>query len=207
MIVSPFVEALAAQHPGVVLRVHEGVSNLLREHMADGLLDIGVVPFDAVPAPGYRQTPLVREPIALVGRAQDGLSPDRPVGLSHLDGLKLVLPRRPNVLRAQVERAMEREGLAFRLAVETDTLSLCLDLARRGVGATLVPVCSLLCNGSDDAIGWAPVEGQSITWALWDNLARTHSQAVREGRRLLVATVAEALARGVWIGAERVEAA
>ena len=201
---SPFVEKLTVQHPGVSLRVYEGVSNVLRDYMSVGLLDISIVPFDPTPAPGYRQTPFVREPIVLVGRAGDGLRADEPVSLSRLDGLKFVLPGRPNVLRVQVQHALERKGMQFRLAVETDTLALCLDLAQRGVGLTVLPACAVYAHGLGDSISWAPIKGQYVSWALCENVARTHSQAVREGRRLVISTAAEALARKVWVGAEAI---
>ena len=201
---SPFVEKLTVQHPGVSLRVYEGVSNVLRDYMSVGLLDISIVPFDPTPAPGYRQTSFVREPIVLVGRAGDGLRADEPVSLSRLDGLKFVLPGRPNVLRVQVQHALERKGMQFRLAVETDTLALCLDLAQRGVGLTVLPACAVYAHGLGDSISWAPIKGQYVSWALCENVARTHSQAVREGRRLVISTAAEALARKVWVGAEAI---
>src|SRR5450631_3627565 len=76
---SPFVEKMATQYPGVGLRVHEGVSNMLRDYMFAGLLDLCIVPFDTAAAAGYRQTALVREPLILVGKASDGLKPDEPV--------------------------------------------------------------------------------------------------------------------------------
>jgi LysR family nitrogen assimilation transcriptional regulator len=92
--------------------------------------------------------------------------------------------------------------MSFRLAVETDTLTLCLDLARRGVGLTVVPACALHEHGMGESISWAPIRGLYMTWALCENQARTHSQAVREGRRLVIATVSETLAAQVWFGAE-----
>jgi len=42
----------------------------------------------------------------------------------------------------------------------------------------------------------------SEAWAICENLDRTHSLPVREGRRLGIAAVAEALGSDVWVGAE-----
>ena len=200
---SVFVSNMVRQYPSVSLRVYEGVSNVLRDYMLAGLLDLCIVPFDASPAAGYRQTALVREPLVLVGRAEDGLQPDEPAPVSRLDGLRLVLPGRPNMLRAQVEHTLSRKGMQFRLGVETDTLSLCMELARQGVGHTVVPACTLYQHVFGDTISWSPVKGMYLTWALCENQARTHSQAVREGRRLVLHTVSEALASRQWFGAER----
>jgi LysR family nitrogen assimilation transcriptional regulator len=199
---SPLVERMTEQFPAVTLRVHEGVSNVLRDYMFAGLLDLVIVPFATTPATGYRQTALVREPLVFVGSLESGLNPDEPCPVSRLDGVKLVLPSRPNVLRAQVEHTLARKGMTFRVAVETDTLTLCLDLARRGVGYTVVPACAVHYHAAGETVTWAPLRGMYMTWALCENQSRTHSLPVREGRRLIFETVAEAITSEIWFGAE-----
>lgn len=199
---SHLAQAMVERYPGIALRVFEGVSNVLRDYMYSRLLDLAIVPYQPTPVAGYTQTPLVREPLVLVGPAQRGPQHGEAVPVSALDGLKLVLPGKPNVARAQIEHALERKGLHARVAVETDTLSLCLDLARRGVGHTVIPVSSLYGQQLDPSISWAPVKAQYVTWALCENTARAHSPAVREARKLVVSTVADALRLKTWPGAE-----
>jgi LysR family nitrogen assimilation transcriptional regulator len=160
-----------------------------------------------LPAAGYRQTALVREPLVLVGNAAAGLRHDEPTPVSRLRGVGLVMPGRPKVLRALVEHTLARKGMAFKLAVETDTLTLCLDLARRGVGHTVVPACALHAHRVGDEISWSPVRGLAVTWALCENQARSHSQAVREARRLVFEPVGDALVAPGWFGAEAASAA
>ena len=206
VVTSSLVERMTEQFPSVTLRLHEGVSHVLRDYMFAGLLDLCIVPFATTPAAGYRQTALVREPLVLVGDANAGLTPDDPVQVSRLDGVKLVLPGRPNVLRAQVEHTLARKGMTFKIAVETDTLTLCMDLARRSVGLTVVPACAVHGHGMGDAITWSPVRGLYMTWALCENQSRAHSSAVREGRQLMFETVADALAARKWFGAEAASA-
>ncbi len=65
---------------------------MLRDYMFGRLLNIAIIPFEPSPPPSYQQTPLVREPIVLVGPGKDGLRADHPVSLSNIDGLKLVCP-------------------------------------------------------------------------------------------------------------------
>jgi LysR family nitrogen assimilation transcriptional regulator len=202
VVTSSLVEQISVRHPGVTLRMYEGVSNVLRDYMFAGLLDLCVVPFATSPASGYRQIALVREPLVLVGDAHAGLSPSESVPVSRMDGIKLVLPSRPNVLRALVEHTLTRKSMAFKVAVETDTLTLCMELARRSVGLTVVPACALHEHGLGDSITWAPVRGLYMTWALCENQSRSHSSAVRETKHLIFETVAEALSNGHWLGAE-----
>lgn len=199
---SAFVAKLLDEYPGIMLRMYEGVSNLLREHLLAGLLDLCIVPFDQTPATGYKQTPLLREPLVLVGHAGSGLSFKEPVSVTHLDGLKLILPARPNMLRTQIENALNRKSMTFRTIVETDTLRLCLELAGRSSGYTVVPACALHGHDLGDSIQWAPIKSMYLTWSLYENEARAHSQAVLEGRRLLLSTLAESLKDGSWYGAE-----
>jgi len=198
-----FVERITAQHPGIALRVYEGVSNVLREYMFGRLLDLAIVPYDPSPVAGYAQTALVREPLVMVGGSDSGLREREPVPLARLDGVALVMPGKPNVARVQVQNALERKGMHFRLVVESDTLALCLEMARSGIGHTVVPASSLYRPAAlNEGIRWAPVKGQYVTWALLENADRSHSQAVREARKLVIATVVEALRLGVWPGAE-----
>lgn len=206
VLTSTFVTRLLDEYPGIMLRMYEGVSNLLREHLLAGLLDLCIVPFDQTPATGYKQTPLLREPLVLVGHAGSGLSFNEPVPVTHLDSLKLILPARPNMLRTQIENALNRKSMTFRTIVETDTLRLCLELAGRSSGYTVVPACALHGHGLGDSIQWAPIKGMYLTWSLYENEARAHSQAVLEGRRLLLSTLAESLKEGSWYGAEPIGA-
>ena len=198
----PFVERMLTDSPGVSLRVHEGVSHVLREHMQAGLLDLCVIPFSTTPAAGYLQTALVREPLVLVGPAHTGLIPQEPVALQRLDPLPLVLPGRPNSIRALVENSLARLGLRFRLALQVDTLELCLEVAERGLAHTVVPACALVGLAPHRTVSWAPIRGFFLTWALNENKARSHSPAVREGRRVALAAVERALASRQWLGAQ-----
>jgi len=195
-----FLHGMLANHPGVKLRVHEGVSHALRDLLLGGSLDLGLVPFDPATATGLEQTPLLREPLIVVAPASAGFDPTAPVPAEALAEQKLVMPARPNVLRLQVEQAMRRHGLAPRVVVETDTLALCLDLASQGEGWTVVPACSAAVH--DPAVSWAPLRGVGLTWALFENTARSHSSAVRQARRLVLATLRETLAENRWFGAE-----
>lgn len=198
---SRFVGTMVQQRPEIKLRVHEGVSNLLRDHLLAGLLDLCVIPFEPTPPAGYVQTPLVREPLVVLGSQSQQLDPLQPTPLEHISGIKLILPGRPNLITSQIEHVLKRKGLRFTLAVETDTLGLCTDLARTGLGLTVVPACALYEHGMRD-ISWSPLRGLYLTWSLFESVARSHSLAVREGRRLLCNTVAEAAGFASWYGVE-----
>ncbi|TAL78979.1 MAG: LysR family transcriptional regulator [Burkholderiaceae bacterium] len=200
---SPFARTLVAQYPEIKLRVYEGVSNILRDHLLTGILDLCVIPFDSSPPTGFHQTALIREPLILMGSAARKLHPNQSIPLSYLDGENLVLPGRPNVLSSHIEHMLKRKGMVFKVAVETDTLGLCLDLAREGIGYTVMPACTLHDHAYiTDTMSWTPIQGLFVTWALNESLARSHSHAVHEGRKVVLKTLAGTLESNVWFGAE-----
>ena len=204
---SRYLATLLQDYPNVSLKVFENVSHILRDQLLAGALDLATVPFEQTPPNGYRQTVLLREPLVVVGRqnAHFDAGIEQPVQI--LDQQKLLLPGRPNVLRGQIENTLLRRGLKFSIGVETDTLRLCMELARQGAGLTIVPACAVYQHSLGDDIKWAPLKGQYLTWALLENEARSHSAAVREGRRLFLETLKSELARGHWFGADAVGAA
>lgn len=197
-----YLSQLVRRHPDIKLRVHEGVSHVLREQMLAGILDLCVIPFETAPPTGFKQTPLAREPLVVVGGPNSGLHPDNPVLLNKLDAVKLILPGRHNQLRMQVEHMLTRKGLRFNGAVETDTLSLCLQLAKEGFGFTVVPACAVSTSILEQSIHWSPIKRVYLTWSLFENQSRLHSQAVREGKKLLFETIENAVENKNWFGLE-----
>jgi len=201
---SNFVARLIAEFPAVRLRLHEGVSHELREMMHSGMLDLAIVPFEGSPPRGYVHTPLVREPLVLVGASDAGLQPDKPVPLSRLQNRKLALAGKQNVIRSSIENAMVRQRLEFTLLFELDAMHLSMDLARQGVADTVTPCCAVSGNAHwEELISWSPIRGAYLTWALCENTARSHSPAVAEGHRIVLDMVDEIICSKVWRGAKR----
>lgn len=201
---SNFVARLIAEFPAVRLRLHEGVSHELREMMHSGMLDLAIVPFEGSPPRGYVHTPLVREPLVLVGASDAGLQPDKPVPLSRLQNRKLALAGKQNVIRSSIENAMARQRLEFTLLFELDAMHLSMDLARQGVADTVTPCCAVSGNAHwEELISWSPIRGAYLTWALCENTARSHSPAVAEGHRIVLDMVDEIICSKVWRGAKR----
>ncbi|MGX7006078.1 LysR family transcriptional regulator [Caballeronia sp. KNU42] len=201
---SKYIGRLVEQYSGVSLRVHEGASHELREVMHAGMLDLAIVPFEGSPPNGYIHTPLIREPLVLVSKKESELRREKPVPLSRMDNLRLALPGKPNVIRTQIENTLSRKGFEFKTAFEIDAMSLSIELARQGVADTVTPCCAISGNPRLEAeVSWSPIRGMYMTWALCENSARSHSQAVREGQRLIFQMVDEIVASGVWLGAER----
>jgi LysR family nitrogen assimilation transcriptional regulator len=153
---------------------------MIRTLMEEGLVDVGVMASSERSPGSYHMEPLLTEQLFLVGPADAELDASRPATIAGLGEVALILPGRPNLIRIQVERAIREAGRQYRNAVEAETLSLCLELTRRGVGYTVMPASALFgLSQRDDRLSVAPVEGLELTWSLCANRARGHSVAVR----------------------------
>jgi LysR family nitrogen assimilation transcriptional regulator len=195
----PFVEHVSGDHPNVTLRVYEGINNALRKWMEDGLLDVGMmVTLERMPE-HFEMTPLVRERMILVGDKRSGLRMDEAAPLSRLGAAHMIMPGRPNVIRSYVEGAVRRAGYDYQSRIEAETLSLCLELTRRGLGYTVMPYCTLHGRLEGDAeLTAAPIDGISLTWGLCVNRARAHSIVVRAVTAALRSFIAARIASGEW---------
>lgn len=185
----------------IQVRINESVSHVLREQLADGSLDLCIAPADAAPSEHYRQTRLVSDPMVLVGGQDMEETLGNPVPLATLDGLPVIIPSRPNIMRAKIEHQMAMLGLDLNVVIETDTLSLCLDLAARGDGYTVVPRCALISPGIPIEPRWRQIADMDIVWSLFENTKRSHSHAVRHCVREIKRIVSERLSEGDWTGA------
>lgn len=206
VLTSRFVQSLVSEHPEIKLRIQERMTHLLREHMIAGTLDLCILPFESETPAGFSQIALVREPVIVLGSLSEGLTPNEPAELSRLHRVRLLLPSRANVLRSQLEHMLSLRGVAIEVAVETDSLGQCLRFAEQGTALTVVPACALTALSeyglTESSIAWAPIRGLYMTWSLFESQARSHSRAVREGRRLLTDTLRGTIDAKIWYGVE-----
>jgi LysR family nitrogen assimilation transcriptional regulator len=142
--------------------------------------------------------PLVVEQLLLVGNAQARLVLDSPVPISQLDNIPMILPGRPNVVRAQIEHALHRAGGNYNSRFEADTPSLCLELTRRGLGFTIMPYCAVHGRIEGAEFTAAPVKNLNVIWAMHISRAREHLASVRTLTSDLRAFIAAQISEGQW---------
>ncbi len=199
LITAPFVERLMTARRPVHLRVYEGINNAIRAWMEAGLIDIGVMAFTERAPDRFEITPLVREQLLLVGNPRAGLRLEEPVAIRDLADLPIILPGRPNIIRAQVENALQSCGRAYRARLDAETLPLCLELTQHGLGHTVMPYCAVHGRlNTAEGLTAAPIKELTITWALHVNRARDHSTAVRGVAGALTAFITNRCAAGQW---------
>ncbi|MBM3659529.1 MAG: LysR family transcriptional regulator [Actinobacteria bacterium] len=136
-LVPELVADLRTRAPGVHLRIVEGASERLAAEVLDGDLTQAIV---TEPVDDRRLTAETVLEEALVGVAPVGHTlPRSPVPLEALNALGLVVPPPPNPLRAEIEAAAARQGLALDVVVEVEGIRLIADLVAAGAGAAVLP--------------------------------------------------------------------
>jgi LysR family nitrogen assimilation transcriptional regulator len=202
LVSAPIVEHLVRSHPGISVQVHEAINNVLRQMMLDGQVDLCIAALDVGGLEGYSAKALVTEPLLLVGDTDAGLEADRPIALSRLRHTQLILPSRPNYVRMMVEDSLRRANHPLPRIMGVDTISLCLELTRRGLGYTVMPFAAL-AGPLGKGVVWAPIRGLSVTWSLFENERRSRFGAVRLARKTALDVVESLLADGLWPHASR----
>jgi len=186
----PLYAAVRAQFPGVRLHLAEAASAQLEEHLRDGRLDMAIVLREDEKSVGDSHI-LARVPLHLVGRRGDAVVRSGNVELSRLSGLPLVVPGRPHLLRARLDRLATQHGLALQVAAEVDSVRLQYEVVAADGGYA---IASVMPGKLDKRLASScivqPVLERFVVLA--ESPRRPHTRATRELRRL-VCRLAESL--------------
>jgi LysR family nitrogen assimilation transcriptional regulator len=188
----PLAAAVRAQMPGVRLHLVEAASALLEEHLREGRLDMAVVLREDAASVGDERV-LARVPLHLVGRRGDAVLAGGEVALAELSGLPLVLPARPHLLRARLDRLAAEHGLQLQVAVEADSVQLQYEVAAAGAGWA---IASIAAGRLDERLASARIVQPELERfvVLAESPRRPHTRATREVLRLVCALADEAAA-------------
>ncbi|MEC7760616.1 MAG: LysR family transcriptional regulator [Pseudomonadota bacterium] len=176
LLTGPFAEMVIRERPDISLRVFEGINYTIRVWMENGMLDSAlIVEMEKVPE-HFSTTPILSEGLMLVGNAASGLDIDTPVEIEDIHDLPIILPGPPSSISSHVASAVKRRGYRFNHAFEAESLSLCIDLAQRGMGYTVMPYCALSSRlDQDPDLTAAPIRDLNIVWKLCVNSSRPFS--------------------------------
>jgi DNA-binding transcriptional LysR family regulator len=186
----PLFAAVRVQLPAVRLHLTEAASAQLEEHLREGRLDMAVVLKEDEASIGDCHV-LARVPLHLVGPRGDAVVANGDVPLAALTGLPLVVPGRPHLLRARLDRLASEHGVALQAAVEVDSVRLQYEVVAAGGGYA---IASVLPGKLDARLASSrivdPVLERFVVLA--ESPRRPQTRATRAVRRL-VSAVADAL--------------
>lgn len=183
--------------PNVFLRVHEAVGHVVEGLFTDGQLDAAIL-IEPRAMPGIALTPMVEEPICLVGPRKAGLRLDTPVTPEHVGEVPMIMFPAENHVRRRTENLLARRSLALTPALEVEGQPLTFELVRRGLGYTLLPQCAARAEMKIGRMSAAPIAGANLGWSLAIARPRADDPAVRALAELLVDITRARAADGVW---------
>ena len=195
---APLVETYAADHPGVLLRVYQGLSNELESLLSAGTVDVAIVMERRKAMPNVRMEELASEPLFLVGPPDGGLDPDVPVDPDVLPDLPLIAYGLPNDLHLRLNARAARRGRTLRMVAEIHTSRMMLNMVRSGSGYAVMPRSATEGFERIADLSLAPLGDMAVVWTLAVSSSRPYSAAIKALEARSRTVVGDRVAAGVW---------
>ena len=139
LIAPPLVMRMRERYPNITLRISEGLTKTIVGGLLGKKIDLGLIPAEPVD-PALSSTPLLTEPMFLIGPGKFDAKPGRAKNALTLRGLAnypLLLPSRGNVLREQIEALAKRSRVTLDIREDVDSSAVTKNLVLSGLGYTI----------------------------------------------------------------------
>jgi LysR family nitrogen assimilation transcriptional regulator len=128
------------RYPKVILRISEGLTNVIVGGLIGKKIDLGLIPAEPIDK-ALSSTPLLTEPMFLIGpgkfdQAKRG-GASAAMTLRRLARYPLLLPSRGNVLREQIETLAKRSSVTLDIREDVDSSAVIKHLVVSGLGYTI----------------------------------------------------------------------
>lgn len=206
---SGLVHAVRRQYPDVRIHIAMGYAGNLQQWLELGEIDAAIL-YGVERAPQIRATPLLEEPLWVVGPPEEKLRRQRPVALASLAERPMILPYGPRGIRTLVDHACAVSNVTLSVVAETNAMTVQKSLVMGGHGLTILPPIAFAVELSNRQVSGAPLKDPPISRTLVLALPANRSigQHVRRTVELLVECARQAVSRhewphAKWIAAER----
>lgn len=202
LIASSLVTAVAANYPGIRIRIAMGYAGTLHQWLETGEIDVALL-YGVERSPNIHAKPLLDEALWVVGAPSAKLRRQKPVPLASLAGQPLILPSGPHGIRMLVDHACAVSNVELTAAVETNAMTVQKSLVLGGHGLTILPAIAFADELSRKQVSAAPLCDPKITRTIVLALPanRAVGQHVQRTADLLVQCVKDAVDRGAWLEA------
>jgi LysR family transcriptional regulator, nitrogen assimilation regulatory protein len=202
LIASALVSAVAANYPGIRMRIAMGYAGTLQQWLETGEVDAALL-YGVERTPNILATPLLEEALWVVGPVSAKLRLQRPVALASLAGKPLILPSGPHGIRTLVDHACAVANVKLDIAVETNAMGIQKSLVLGGHGFTILPPVAFADELARKQVGAAPLCDPEITRTIVLALPanRVVARHVRHTVDLLTQCAKDAVQRGDWLEA------
>jgi len=197
ILASALVTAVAQQHPGIRVRIAMGYAGTLLRWLEAGEVDTALL-YQAERSSEIQTTPLIQEPLWVVGPRDSGFKRNKPVPLSKLVGRKFILPSAPHGIRTLVEHACRAADVSLDLSAETNALSVQRSLVLGGHGLTILPPIAVAEDLAQGRLSGAPITDPDITRTIV--LALPSNRSTGRHIRSVVGILEQEMQRGVRSG-------
>lgn len=130
-------------YPKVGLVLREGFSGPCLDWLKAGTVDFAVL-YDVDRLVGLETTPLMCEPICLVGAAPLTKPAGETFPVARLRELELILPSTHNGLRTMIDGACLQNRIRLEPVLTIDSLSVSMHVVRRGLAYSVMPATAVL---------------------------------------------------------------
>jgi len=202
MISSRLVREVAKAYPGIRLRIAMGYAGDLQQWLETGDIDAAVL-YGVDREPHLQTTPLLEEPLWVVGLPAANLRRQRPVSLMNLRGKPMILPSGPRGIRTLVDHACAMSNVELTIVAETNAMSIQKSLVLGAHGLTILPPIACASELASKQLSAAPLVDPRITRTIVVALPANRSvgQHVERTVELLVQCAKEAVHRKEWLEA------
>ncbi|MBR0564751.1 LysR family transcriptional regulator [Azoarcus sp. L1K30] len=161
----PLVKAFQQRFPKARLSIVEGLSAHLTEWIATGRVDLGLLHAPASNV-GLDITPVSKERLGLVTRADGDDTESAPIRLADIAGYQLIVPERAHFLRRLLETQIALGGLRLDVSLEVSSVQSILELVGAGYGAAVLTRSALRASGRPADFSFRPITDPELTSSL-----------------------------------------
>jgi LysR family nitrogen assimilation transcriptional regulator len=199
IISSPLVHAVTATYPGIRMRIAMGYAGDLQQWLETGDIDVALL-YGIEREPQLETTPLLEEPLWVVGPPSAKLTRRTPVSFKSLRGRPIILPSGPRGIRSLVDHACITANVELSIVAETNAMNIQKSLVLGGHGLTILPPIAFAEELGRRQLTAAPLIepriSRTIAVALPAN--RSVGRHVRRAVELLVQCVRNAVRNKGW---------
>jgi LysR family nitrogen assimilation transcriptional regulator len=192
-------QRVATELPGVSLRLVDGYARHLMEWLHGDELD-AILTYGPGANIHCQAFELLIEEMVLVGPADSELAGWSPMPFENVAHYPLVLPSRPHGLRAVVDEAAAKAGIALNVRLEADTYSVLKEFAISGSGFTILPASSVEREAREGLVGTASLAKPKLTrqLVLASPLGSVETRATRSVLTILKEEICTLIETGRW---------
>jgi LysR family nitrogen assimilation transcriptional regulator len=206
----PTVAAMLATHlitksmeafPDVKLRIVSGFSGYVQDWLIRGKIDWGVA-YEGQTAPSIRTKPIILETLYLVRSAKDPNADANPLSLRDALSLPMILPNPDHGLRGRVDYFARQAGVSLDVQLEIDVLPTILSFVEKGLGATVLPLGSVIDLVNEGRLVASPFAEANINRSLilMSPLNRPESRLSTVFSNFLITEVHALVKSKDWLG-------